>query len=211
MRLVPSRQPVERSCCMSTPTLQATKTMAALNKPTSGLCRPRATRTKTVITNALDSGFQSEMPCEIPFTSMNTNERPTATARKNTGWPRTWLPTITVDAPEGRGQKKARRPHYQRRNRYPRPDYHSGADGAHRKRSCFHGGDFERRHSTRESRQHAASQFGNRAPEQFFVRQRAQDVSHRESRRIRQLHAIHQQRRVEHPHPRTEHPDRRKI
>ena len=59
--------------------------MEAHSSPTPGSRKPSAARMNTVSTNALEMGFQSEMPSEMPLTSTNRKHRPTATARKNTG------------------------------------------------------------------------------------------------------------------------------
>jgi hypothetical protein len=52
--------------------------MAAHNSPMLGLFKPRPTRKNTVMTKALESGFQSEMPWEIPLTRTKRKERATA-------------------------------------------------------------------------------------------------------------------------------------
>ena len=68
-RSVPRRQPVERSCCMSTPTeLQMISTVAAVIA-TMGLRRPMADIRSTETTNALEMGFWSVMPVEMPLTN----------------------------------------------------------------------------------------------------------------------------------------------
>ena len=87
---------------MSPPSLHAMRRMDAQSSPTPGLRRPSAARMKTVRTKALEMGFQSEMPSEMPLTSTNRKQRPTATARKNTGWCNTWLPSHTMAAPQNR-------------------------------------------------------------------------------------------------------------
>src|SRR5260221_9198950 len=68
------------------PAAQAISRMAAHKRPTLGSRRPIAARIKTGNTNALEIGFASEMPKQMPLTRTKRKQRPTATVRKNTGW-----------------------------------------------------------------------------------------------------------------------------
>ena len=80
-RFDPRRQPVDRSCCMSQPTIVDTSSTLAAIIATIGSRRPIADISSTDTTNALEIGFQSEMPCEMPL--MNTN-RNTSTSANST-------------------------------------------------------------------------------------------------------------------------------
>ena len=106
MRLVPSRQPVERSCCMSPPSLHAISRMRRAQQADARVSQPSAARMNTVSTNALEIGLLSEMPSEMPFTSTNRKQRPTAT-RGRTPVGQTWLPRTTPGAPEHDPQDQA--------------------------------------------------------------------------------------------------------
>ena len=64
---------------MSQPSEQATNKMAPHNRPVPASRNPSAARMNTVTTNALEIGFQSEMPCEIPLMRTNRKHSPTAT------------------------------------------------------------------------------------------------------------------------------------
>src|SRR5438034_2190487 len=75
VRFVPSRQPVERSCCMSQASLVDTSSTVAAMSPMVGSLSPTAAIRMTVTTNADEIGFESTMPTEIPFTSANTKTR----------------------------------------------------------------------------------------------------------------------------------------
>src|SRR5664279_951946 len=81
IRLVPSRQPVDRSCCMSPPSLQEIKRMEAHIRPVPASVSPIAAKINTVITKALEIGFESEMPSEILLTRTNRKTSPTQTSR----------------------------------------------------------------------------------------------------------------------------------
>ena len=72
-RGVPSRQPVERSCCMSAETLQATSSTPPAIMPTPGSLSPSAAISTMAVTNAAEIGVESLMPSEMPLTNANTN------------------------------------------------------------------------------------------------------------------------------------------
>ena len=57
VRLVPSRQPVERSCCMSQASLVDTSSTVAAIRPTIGSRSPIAAIRITVTTKAEEIGF----------------------------------------------------------------------------------------------------------------------------------------------------------
>ncbi len=69
--------------------------------PTMGFFSPMPARMKTVITNALEIGFESEIPREIPLTIRKTKTSATATRTKNTGS----LSSRTATAMTARAQK----------------------------------------------------------------------------------------------------------
>src|SRR5437879_11441691 len=56
-RLVPRRQPVERSCCMSPPTTVLIRRMEPAMRPTSGSVSPARAITVTPTTNAEEIGL----------------------------------------------------------------------------------------------------------------------------------------------------------
>ena len=82
--------------------------MEAHIRPTPASFSPSAARMNTDITNALEMGFQSEMPWEMPLTRTNTKQSASATIRKNTGWCSSWWPRKTVAAPQNRIQRTSR-------------------------------------------------------------------------------------------------------
>ena len=100
-RLVPRRQPVERSCCMSQATLVETSSTVPAIRPTPGSFRPIAAMSTIETTKAEEIGFESLMPSEMPLTSANTNtsdqrrRRGRAPAGRSTRWP-----TATTAAPQ---------------------------------------------------------------------------------------------------------------
>src|SRR5664280_2439713 len=100
IRLVPSRQPVDRSCCMSPPSLQEIKRMEAHISPVPASVSPIAAKINTVITKALEIGFESEMPSEIPLTRTNRKTSPTQTTKYRVGSPNTVCPTTTTAMPQ---------------------------------------------------------------------------------------------------------------
>ena len=63
---------------MSTPTVHDTSSTLAAIIATIGSRKPNADIIKTETTNALEIGFQSEIPCEMPL--MNTNRNTSASA-----------------------------------------------------------------------------------------------------------------------------------
>ncbi len=100
VRGVPSRQPVERSCCMSLPTLQATSRMPPAIRPTVGSFRPSAAISTIAATKAAEIGAESLIPSEMPTTSENTSTSSTASTRKPTGCCSTVAPSTTTIAPQ---------------------------------------------------------------------------------------------------------------
>jgi hypothetical protein len=85
LRSDPRRQPVERSCCMSTPMRHETRRMLAAIIAISGDRRPNADISNTETTNALEIGFESEIPHEIPLMNTNRNTRASANSTQTTG------------------------------------------------------------------------------------------------------------------------------
>ena len=73
VRGVPRRQPVERSCCMSPPTLQAMRRMEAHIRPVPGLVRPAAAR--MAASQAPSSSFRRRPPRSSAW-AWNGSNRP---------------------------------------------------------------------------------------------------------------------------------------
>ena len=76
--------------------------------PTAGSRRPRAAISTTATTKADETGLESLMPSEMPFTMAITNTRPTANARKNTGCPSMLAPSHTTATAQNSTQASRR-------------------------------------------------------------------------------------------------------
>ena len=94
-----------------------------------------------------------------------------------------------------------------RRQADARADHHAGAEGRGRELDRAEERDLRRADAADEAGRDAAAEQRHRAAQQHRVGQRAQDVGDRQSRREHELHAVDQDRRVEHADAGPEHAD----
>jgi len=85
---------------MSQAMLVDTSRIVPAMRPTMGSFSPSAAMRTTLTTKADEMGLESLIPCEMPFTTANTNTSATAKARKPTGCPSTKCPVRTTPAPQ---------------------------------------------------------------------------------------------------------------
>ena len=90
-------------------------------------------------------------------------------------------------------------------------DDHAGAEGRGRELDRAEDRDLGRRDAADQAARDAAAEQRHRALQQHRVGERAQDVGHRQARRKDELHAVDQDRRVEHADAGAEHADREQV